>query len=297
MVEPTDVHYFSEEPPFSLESSALESTEKQSTIVQRLGAEFRFLRNLVAVNLASALEYRVSFISQIVGMFINNGIYFLFWLLFFDRFGNVRGYELQDVFLLFTMVSMGFGLAFMFAGNTGPFLAEIIAQGRLDYYLVFPRNLLTHVIFSRMSISTIGDLSFAAVAYLFTGRFHPMEILLWLVCGVLAALVLAGFSVISGSLAFFIGNARSVSQEATSAIMIFSMYPNTLFSGGARVLLYTLIPAFFVGAMPVEIIKTRSLSMLLMLMLAVVMIWTVAVCIFYWGLRRYESGSAINVNM
>lgn len=285
MLEQTELPYISDK------------RENQSILSKRIRAEFRFLRSLMAVNLASALEYRVSFISQIVGMFINNGIYFLFWLLFFDRFGNVRGYELQDVFLLFTVVAMGFGLAFMFAGNAGPFLAEIIAQGRLDYYLVFPRNLLTHVIFSRMSVSTIGDLSFALVAFLFTGRFHPVEILLWVICGILAALVLIGFSVISGSLAFFIGNALSVSQEATSAIMIFSMYPHTLFSGGARVLLYTLIPAFFVGAIPVEIIKTRSLSLLLILMLAVVLIWIVAVNVFYWGLRRYESGSAINVNM
>jgi ABC-2 type transport system permease protein len=75
------------------------------------------------------------------------------------------------------------------------------------------------------------------------------------------------------------------------------MYPNTLFSGGARVLLYTLIPAFFVGAMPVEIIKSRSISMLWVLILAVALIWAVAIGVFYWGLRRYESGSAINVNL
>lgn len=273
------------------------SGETKKSRTGRLQAEISFIQSLMSVNLSSALEYRVSFISQIVGMFINNGIYFVFWLLFFDRFGNVRGYELGDVFLLFTVVAMGFGLAFMFAGNTGPSLAELIAQGRLDYYLVFPRNLLSHVICSRMSVSTIGDLSFALVAYLFTGYFHPVEILLWLTCGVLAALVLMGFSVISGSLAFFIGNARAVSQEATSAIMIFSMYPNTLFSGGVRVLLYTLIPAFFVGAVPVEIIKERSLPLLLFLIMAVLAIWVVAIGIFYWGVRRYESGSAINVNL
>lgn len=266
-------------------------------MMKRLSTEYRFLRALMAVNLSSALEYRVSFISQIIGMFINNGIYFVFWLLFFDRFGNVRGYELQDVFLLFTVVAMGFGLSSMFAGNVGPHLAEIIAQGRLDYYLVFPRNLLSHVIFSRMSVTSFGDLSFALVAYLFTGRFHPAEIGLFFICGLMAAMILAGFAVISGSLAFFMGNAQHASQQAANAIMTFSLYPQTLFTGGARMLLYTLIPALFVGGIPVEVIKTRSLLLLLMQVVAVIVIWLAAAGIFYWGLRRYESGNAINVNM
>lgn len=265
--------------------------------MNQLRAELSFLSKLISVNLASAMEYRVSFISQIVGMFINNGIYFLFWVIFFNRFGNIRGYELGDVFLLFTVVASGFGLAFMFAGNAGPFLAEIIAHGRLDYYLVFPRALLSHVIFSRMSVSTIGDLSFAFVAYLFTGRFHPVEILLWITCGILSALILMAFSVITGSLAFFLGHAHNVSSQAQMAMMSFSMYPNTLFTGGARLLLYTLIPALFVGSVPVEIIKQRSLSLLLILVLAVIVCWLVAMTVFYWGLRRYESGSAINVNV
>lgn len=38
-------------------------------------AELSFLRALTAVNLASSMEYRASFITQIVFMFINNGIY------------------------------------------------------------------------------------------------------------------------------------------------------------------------------------------------------------------------------
>ncbi len=86
-------------------------------------AEIRFLRALLGVNLASAMEYRASFISQIVGMFVNNGIYFVFWLIFFDRFGTVRGYGMSEIFLLFGLVAFSFGLGHMFAGNVGANLA------------------------------------------------------------------------------------------------------------------------------------------------------------------------------
>ena len=265
--------------------------------MKQLKAELTFLRALTAVNLSSAMEYRASFVTQIVGMFINNGIYFVFWLIFFNQFGTVRGYEMSDIYLLFAIATLGYGIGFMFAANSGTNLAYLIAQGRLDYYLVLPRNLLLHVIFSRMSVSTIGDVSFGLVAYLFTGRFHPVEILLFLISSVLVGLVFVGFSIITGSLAFYLGNARYLSQQMTNAILTFALYPNTLFSGVARLLLFTLLPAAFIGAVPVEVVKSRSWLLLAGLFGAVVVLWGVGTAVFYLGLRRYESGSALNVNV
>jgi ABC-2 type transport system permease protein len=83
----------------------------------------------------------------------------------------------------------------------------------------------------------------------------------------------------------------------TNALLTFSMYPNSLFSGLARFMLYTLIPAFFVGAVPVDIVKGRDGMLLLLMAGAAVVVWTIAALVFYTGLRRYESGSAINVNV
>ncbi len=264
---------------------------------QRLRAEWQFLQALTAVNLSSAMEYRASFISQIIGMILNDGIYFLFWLLFFDRFGTVRGYGIQDIYLLFSVVTLAYGLAFTFAGNTGANLAALIAQGRLDYYLVFPRHLLLHVVFSRMSVSAVGDLTFGVLAYLLTGRFHPLDILLFLLATGLAAAIFVAFSTITGSLAFFMGNAVYTSQQMTNALVTFALYPHSLFSGFARFLLYTLIPAAWIGAMPVEIVRTQNGLFLLWLAGTAGVMWGVGTAVFYLGLRRYESGSALNVNI
>ncbi|MCA9959982.1 MAG: ABC-2 family transporter protein [Chloroflexota bacterium] len=260
-------------------------------------AELTFLRALTAVNLSSAMEYRASFITQILGMFINNGIYFVFWLIFFNQFGAVRGYEIDHIYLLFAIVAFGYGIGYMFAANTGANLAYLIAQGRLDYYLALPRNLLLHVIFSRMSVSTIGDVTFGLVAYLFTGRFHPLEILLFLVSSIIAGLIFVGFSIITGSLAFYIGNARYLSMQLSNAMLTFSLYPNGIFTGVARFLLFTLVPAAFIGAVPVQIVQTRNGVLLLGMVLVAILVWGVGTAVFYIGLRRYESGSALNVNV
>lgn len=265
--------------------------------MNQLKTELTFLRALVALNLASAMEYRVSFISRMVGMFVNNGIFFLFWLIFFEQFGEVRGYGMQQMYLLYAVVTLGFGIAFTLAANTTHNLAALIAQGRLDYYLVFPRNLLLHVIASRMAVSAIGDAAFGIIAYLFTGLFHPVEIVLFLLAALLVAAVFVSFSVLSGSLAFYMGNAQYTSQQLHMSMTTLSLYPSTLFSGFSRVLLYTLIPAAFVGAVPVQLIEARSWLLLLGLAGAAALFVGSATAVFYHGLRRYESGSAINVNV
>ncbi|MBK8931516.1 MAG: ABC-2 family transporter protein [Chloroflexi bacterium] len=265
--------------------------------MKRIQAELIFLRALVGVNLASAMEYRASFISQIVGMFINNGIYFVFWIIFFNQFGTIRGYNVDEIFLLFATVTLGYGLGFMFAGNTRQYMAYLVAQGRLDYYLVFPRNLLLHVIFSKMIVSTVGDVAFGLIAYSFTGRFTLVEIGLFLTTAVLAAIIFVGYSVITGSLAFYMGNAQYASQQMTNAMLTFALYPNSLFSGAARMMLYTVIPAAFVGSVPVDIVRNQDGRLLLLLVGAAILVWLIALFLFYYGLRRYESGSAINVNI
>lgn len=263
----------------------------------RVIKEAAFLKSLAAMNLSSVMEYRASFLTQVVGMMVNNGIYFVFWLIFFDQFGAIRGYEMKDIYLLFAIATVGYGIAHSLAGNVGPHLAYLIAQGRIDYYLVLPRPLLPHVIFSRMDVPAIGDLIFGIMAYLFTGRFHPVDIALFLLCGLLGGSIYIAFSVITGSLSFYLGNAQFLSTQLNGALLTFVLYPHTLFSSGVRLALLTLLPAGFIASVPVEIMNTRNGWLLLLLVAASGVFWSVATAVFYFGRRRYESGSALNVNV
>ena len=116
----------------------------------RIRAELRYLIAQWKANFASALEYRAAFVSQIVGMFINDAVYFAFWVVFFAQFKVVQGWNLRDMFLLMSIVGLGYGLGFTFFGNALQ-LSRLIAQGQLDYYLALPRNVLLSVLASRMA--------------------------------------------------------------------------------------------------------------------------------------------------
>lgn len=273
------------------------AADNPKSLKQRLQAETAFLRQIMSLNLSSAMEYRASFISQILGMMVNNGIMLIFWLIFFDQFGNLGGYGFQEVLLIYGIVAFSYGISHMLAGNVGYHLAYLIAQGRLDYYLVFPRNLLIHIIFSRMQISAIGDLVFGLCAAVFIIGLNPLGLAQMLTLSLLAAAVITAYGVFAGSMAFFMGNAQNASQQMMGGLLTFSLYPSSIFSGGGKLLMYTLIPAAFVGGIPVEILRGGDGRLWLWMITAVIIIWLIATTVFYLGVRRYESGSAINVNV
>ena len=262
----------------------------------RIKSEWLFLIELWKTNLSSAMEYRANFISQVVGMIINDGIYFVFWLLFFDRFKVVRGWGMSDMVLLFAIITTGYGLAFVGFGNAMN-LAELIAQGRLDYYLALPRDVLLHALASRSILSAWGDLTFGLLAFLFTGRFTLPEIALWLLASVCSGAVLVSSFAIFGCLSFWLGNASVLAVQAQNAILTLALYPRDIFEGMVRFIMLTILPAAFVGAIPLDVVRRLDWTALLGLMAFAIGITLLMRLVFYTGLRRYESGSAINVNV
>lgn len=264
--------------------------------MHRIRSELAFLIAQWKANFASAMEYRAAFISQIVGMFINNAVYFAFWLVFFDRFKAVRGWGVADMFLLMSIVALGYGLAFTFFGNALQ-LSRVIAQGQLDYYLALPRNVLLNVLASRMSNSALGDIAFGIVTFAFADRLTPPGIALWLAASLLAAVVFVMAFTFFHSLTFWLGNASGLAEQAANAMLTFAMYPSDIFQGAIRFLMLTLLPAALVGVMPLNVVRDLDVGGLAVLAVAALATTALSAATFYIGLRRYESGSAINVNV
>jgi len=254
--------------------------------------ELSFLAALWRANLQAAMEFRAAFLTQVAGMVLNNGLYFLFWVLFFDRFEQVRGYGLRDMALLFGVAACSFGLGVYLFGNVIN-LAEIISEGRLDYYLALPRPALLHALASRSVASGLGDFCYGLVSFLAVGP-HTFggaaRFLLAVVCG---TAVFVGFLVLVNSLAFWMGGAKEVSGQALGALITFAIYPVTLFDGTARLLLFTVMPAALMGSVPAAFVRGFGWAELGLMAAGSATFLALAVLVFHHGLRRYESGSAI----
>lgn len=260
-----------------------------TTAWRRLHVELAFLGALWKTNLLSALEYRASFVSQVLGMLLNNVAFLAFWLLFFQRFPKVNGWGMRDMLGLYGMTATGFGLGVVLFGNALT-LADIITQNGLDPYLSLPRPVLLHVLASGSRISGWGDIVTGLLCMLLLG---PADAAAWLRYGVAALasmIVFISFLVLVASLTFWIGSASALSSQAINAILAFATYPMSIFDGSAKLILLTVIPAGFVGAVPAAFVRHYTGEGLAQLAAAALVALLLATATFHRGLRRYESG-------
>ncbi|MGE4130554.1 MAG: ABC-2 family transporter protein [Bdellovibrionales bacterium] len=154
-----------------------------------------YLRN----NIASAAEYKFSFWSQIFGMIVNDTLWVLFWVLYFKKFPVLNGWTLNDLLVMWAVITTSFGLCFGLFHNVAR-LPELITRGQVDSYLLLPKNVLLHLSVSHIRPVNLGDALLGPALLLF---FVPMTASQWLVffaCSILGLLVYYAFTVTIGSL-------------------------------------------------------------------------------------------------
>jgi ABC-2 type transport system permease protein len=246
------------------------------------------------LNLSAQLEYRGAFISQVAAMFLNDGVWLVFWALFFTRFPVLRGWQISDVITVWAVAASGFGLAHAIYGNT-LHLATLVAQGQLDVWMLYPRALLPHMLLGRMNATAWGDALFGYAVYFVFVRPDLAHALLFVGLSLSVALLFVGFSVLTGSLSFFLGNAAALSEQWRIAMLTFSTYPAILFEGAVKLLLFTLIPAGFVTYLPIQALRDLSLRDAALALAGALAVLVVGAGVFYVGLHRYESGNLMEM--
>jgi len=257
---------------------------------------WRFVWTCWKLNLAGAMEFRLSFLLTAGMMFVNNTVWIFFWGIFFHRFPVINGWEVRDVMMMWAVSAGGVGLMNVLFGHANR-LATLIATGQLDAYLVQPKPVLLHVLVSRMSVAAIGDCLFSLVLFIIFGDLTPDGMAKFVSALVIATLIFLFFTLIVHSLAFYIGNAEGLSFQFYNGLLAFSTYPTDIFHGWGRVMLFTVIPAGFISYLPIGLLREIQLSYLLAAIGAALALTAGGCCFFYRGLRRYSSGSMMAMRM
>lgn len=250
---------------------------------------------IIKLNILSAIEYRMAFFTQVIGMIINDACWLFLWYLFFTRFPSIHGWDIHDTLILFSFNMANYGLYKIFTAHSTE-IAHDIANGKLDYFMTLPKSVLWQVSTSETSISAIGDFIFGVTLFLFLGFSFPQFLLYILLC-VMTALIFYSVTVILQSVAFYVGNFEETSDRIMNVVLGLTFYPSTAFSGVLKVLTFTLLPVFFIVWLPVDIMKLFTWTKLGMVAGFSSGLFVLAVWFFNRGLKRYESGNLINVKM
>lgn len=256
----------------------------------------RLVIKYLKFNLSSQMEYRGNFILQVVGMIINDIFLLFFWWVIFSQIGSLKGFEMNDIFLMYSIVTVSFGISMTLFGNQNN-ISEIIFNGELDSYLLLPRPVLPHILISKISLSAIGDVIFGLILFLFSGYASLISFISFLILCFLSALLFAAISVIMHSLSLYFGNMARIALLVSDTLMTFSIYPQGVFTGIAKGLILTIIPAMYFVFIPMEIVKDFNLLYLFYVLIADFIFISLAFLLFYKGLNKYESGNLIMKRM
>jgi ABC-2 type transport system permease protein len=251
-------------------------------------------KEYIKVNVSMALEYRFSFIVQSVTMLLNDLVWILFWWIFFSKFQIINGWTMQHMIMLYALLTFSYGVGSVFFGNKN-YISSIISEGRLDFYLNLPKNILFHTLISRSNWFGLGDIIFGLTlaGIVLSIKQWPLFLLL----SIISATILIAFAVLTGSLAFFFGEASETARSLNMGITTLSSYPYNIFGGTVKVIMLTVLPAGFITGIPIELLYNFNWTWLLATLGFAILFLTISVLVFYKGLKRYESGSMITTRI
>jgi len=256
----------------------------------RLVTDTTFALALFWRQIAASFAQRRAFCTAVAAMLLNDLMLLITWWVLLERFGQVRGWRLDDVLCLYAVATGGVGICVILVGGVQD-LSRKIQDGDLDALLTQPKSVLLQALASRTQPSGWGDLSasvilFAASGVVAWGRLPVLVLALG--C---SALTFAACGVVVHSLAFWVDRMHGLARSLWDFTLTFSLYPPALFGGLLRLVLFTVLPAFWVAYVPVELIRDPSAATLALLLAGTACYATFAGWLFQRGLRRYASGS------
>ena len=254
----------------------------------------RYLRALLATNVRAAMALRGAFWTQAIFMAVNNLVFFTVWFLFFHKYESVRGWRLGDVAALYGISAFGFGLCITVAEGVRN-LARKIVDGDLDAYLTQPKPVVVAASMSESNPSGWGDIASGLVLLAISGYMTASNVPWLLLTPVLAAMAFCGIALLICSLAFWFGPMDTLARLIMEFTILLSVYPSSIFGGGLRIVLFTVIPAGFVSHLPVSLLRDFSWAHVAQATLGASAFLAIALWVFHRGLRRYTSGNRFGV--
>jgi ABC-2 type transport system permease protein len=232
---------------------------------------------------------RGNFLLQMMGMAVNNGFFFLLWVLFFMGFRSVGGWKFADVSLLLGMIMVVVGIAGIFFGGYRDMAAAIV-RGEVDALLTQPRAILPRLLARESLAHAWGDLFTGSLLLATMARLDAQHLPLALLGIVLGLIVYVSAAVTFASLAFWMTGARSFARDLTDFVILLSSYPGSIYSGATKLIAYTILPAGFVVLAPLQLLREPSLAHLAVAAASAIGYASIAVLVFEIGLRRYQRG-------
>ncbi len=252
--------------------------------------KYDWLAKMIQTNIKAATADKSTAYVMAAVMTVNNLIWFIVWVIFFNIAGEINGWKLHDVARMFGIVAFSFGIAFVSFGGAWR-MARLIVDGHLDTHLARPKSPLVSLIFGRAEPEAVGDVLSGIILILFLGDMSLAGNIGALLLGLIVAVILASTAIIVNSLVFWSGGRTSIVDQIFDVFINLSTMPQHGLPTIIKVLLFTALPAGFVAFLPVDLLREFSILKLAAMGAAAMVFPVLAIFVFNRGLRHYTSGN------
>ena len=154
----------------------------------------------IKYSIIRSMANKKSFLFSVVLMFISNASFLIQWIVILSV-SDSPDLSMKQILLVWGFCASAFGLSNIFLGGVH-FLPQYIIEGKLDAYIVQPKNILLAVASSHTSMSALGDFVYGLVVVLLASP-SIKTFILFIIFSVLGAICYAAFTTIIYSLIFF----------------------------------------------------------------------------------------------
>lgn len=211
-------------------------------------------RRLVAAQIRSQLQYRLSFALDVLSSFAISFIDFLAVLVLFHNVPRLSTWSVHEVALLYAVSMISFSLTDLLVGHID-LLPQKVRDGSFDLLLVRPRGTLLQVTALDFQLRRVGKAAQGALVLAYAlGALHvdwTLGRVLVLVLAVPGGMLIFGSVWVIGScLSFWTTESGEFTNAFTYGGNFLTQYPIDIFSAWARRFLAYLVPMAFVAYLP-----------------------------------------------
>lgn len=260
---------------------------------------FALYWRLIGAQVRSQMQYKVSFLLNLVGAFLATIIDFLAVAVLFTRIPHLAGWSLGEVALLYGMSAVSFALAELLSAALDAF-DVYIAQGTFDRVLMRPLGALFQVLTEDFRLRRLGRLLqgalvlWLALAYL---NLHWTPDKVAVLVGALVSGFVIYFSilVIGAVFCFWTVQGKEATNIFTYGSDFMTSYPLEIYGDWLRRFVTFIVPLAFVNYYPALYLLGRSdpigLPAWVRLLSPVIALAFILLAWAAWtlGVRRYQS--------
>lgn len=226
-----------------------------------LGDAGRLYRRYVAAQVRAQLQYPAAFALQVAGTLLITAVEFVGVWALLRRFGNVRGWELPEVAILYGLVMLGFSTAEMVGRGFDMFYRQV-RGGDFDRLLLRPRNTVLQVAGAEFAFARLGRWLQAAVILTWglaaaAIPWTPARALLLVETAAAVTVLFLGVFVATAAITFWTIQSLEVFAIVTNGAVDAGSYPATVYRGFLRRFLFYVVPVATVTYFPVAALLGR----------------------------------------